>query len=284
MQFEKLNFDNVHKLTPFLTQQKVALCDYTPATLAMWSNFYCYEFAVCDGCAFVRSLTLFSPGEISYMVLGDVEKGVQLLKEFCPKGKISLSPVDCHSLEFLKTQKGFVANKLENWSDYVYLAENFATLKGKKYNQKRNHVKRFSKYNWSCATLSDDNFEKVVDFLQKVSVQSVQALHELVATVNLLKHRQLFDLHTLILSVDNQVVGFTLAEAKGDTLVVHTERADKNFEGSFEALAHNFAKINQQFTYLNREEDMGIDGLKKAKHSWHPIFMLDKYEVFIDND
>ena len=281
MQFEKLTFENVQKLKPFLDGQEVALCDYTMATLALWSDFYGYQFAVCQECAIVCQYNL--DAKVSYMVLGDVEKAIKLLKEFCPKGKISLSPVDSKTLELLKGQKGFVATKLLGWSDYVYLTEDFATLKGKRYNSKRNHVKKFSQYNWSTSPLTDQNFNQVVDFLKKISLQS-QAVHELEATIRLLENRQKFALHTLVLSVCDQVVGFSLAEEKGNTLVVHTERADKNFLGSFEALAHNFAKNHQQFTYLNREEDMGIDGLQKSKRSWHPTFMLDKYEVFIDND
>ena len=78
--------------------------------------------------------------------------------------------------------------------------------------------------------------------------------------------------------VDDEIVGFTYgAPVNHDTFAVHIEKADSRIDGSYSILNQEFARhIPEQYVYLNREEDLGIPGLRKAKLSYHPVILLEK--------
>ena len=82
-----------------------------------------------------------------------------------------------------------------------------------------------------------------------------------------------------ILRVDGQIVGYTIGEAlNSDTIVVHVEKAFQEFRGAYQFINREFIKkIAPGFQYVNREDDIGDEGLRKAKESYYPIFMLEKF-------
>ncbi|MBQ5311171.1 MAG: DUF2156 domain-containing protein, partial [Oscillospiraceae bacterium] len=84
-----------------------------------------------------------------------------------------------------------------------------------------------------------------------------------------------------VLRKDGRVIGFTIGERlNSDTLGVHIEKADASVDGAYPAINNLFAKAHAaDLSYINREEDLGIEGLRKAKQSYHPAFMIEKYTL-----
>ena len=83
--------------------------------------------------------------------------------------------------------------------------------------------------------------------------------------------------------VDDEIVAFTVGEERSpDTALIHIEKADINYKGAFAAVNCEFANmLAPKYKFLNREEDMGIEGLRKAKLSYKPEFFTDKYRCTI---
>ena len=86
-----------------------------------------------------------------------------------------------------------------------------------------------------------------------------------------------------VLTADGAIVGFSLGEIVNDTLFTHIEKADRNCKGAYQMLVNQFAAAygSGDVTYINREEDMGDPGLRRAKQAYHPVELLKKYVVEI---
>ena len=83
------------------------------------------------------------------------------------------------------------------------------------------------------------------------------------------------------MEIDGEAVGFTVGDIVGDTLFVHVEKCLRDISGVYEATTNAFLKrhVTDAVKFVNREEDMGIEGLRKAKLSYNPVKLLDKYFV-----
>ena len=90
------------------------------------------------------------------------------------------------------------------------------------------------------------------------------------------------ELCTGVLSVDGEVIGFSIAEVVGDTLHIHTEKANVAYDGAYPMLVNLFAKryVKDGVVYINREEDCGEAGLRRSKLSYHPIEILAKHTLW----
>ena len=173
-------------------------------------------------------------------------------------------------------------------ADYVYEAEKLRMLSGKKYHSKKNHINKFKKTyeNWEYVPMSTENVEEAFQLLLKWKNLNLCHEHhdknnESCVAANYLRLFEELEVCGGILRVDGQAVAFTIgSRVCEDTMVVHIEKALTEYEGAY-------AMINQQFvehacghvTYVNREDDTGDEGLRKAKLSYRPVFMVEKGSV-----
>lgn len=176
----------------------------------------------------------------------------------------------------------------DRFSDYVYSAEDLANLPGRRYHSKKNHVNRFMAENdWVFEPLSRSNIDECRRLAAAWFIDAAaQGYSDLTGEIKALN--KAFDNYEPLgfdgglIRVDGEAVAFTMGEmVSPDTLVTHFEKASLGVNDGY-------AMINQQFskymldkypglTYINREEDMGIENLRKAKQSYRPVFMVDKY-------
>ena len=168
--------------------------------------------------------------------------------------------------------------------DYVYRSEDLAMLKGKKYHAKRNYINRLLKshtfeykrysheYYDACVALHDqwikNKGEYTAGYADEFAVIKEALLN--VGTLNL---------KCGLLFVDDQLEAFSIGEKfVDDMVIVHIEKANPDLDGAFALINREFVRHEwSDVTYINREEDMGIEGLRKAKLSYHPAYMIEKY-------
>lgn len=170
--------------------------------------------------------------------------------------------------------------------DYVYLSKDLIELKGKKYRQKRNHINKFLKsYEYEYEELNDNNVEEclkteLVWAARRYGDASV--LEEKQAVFEALSNYRTLKIDGGVLRINGKVQAFTLGELLNpDMAVIHIEKANTDYDGSYTIINKLFAsKKYSNVTYINREEDMGIPGLRKAKESYNPIKMVKKYTGF----
>lgn len=170
-------------------------------------------------------------------------------------------------------------------SDYIYLAEDLRTLAGRKYQPKRNHLNRFlNNYNYRYEELSPRHF---ADCLQLESAwrqartsdsDSEVMRHEQRALHEAFDHWEALELRGGVIYVDDQLAAFTYgSKINYDTFDCHIEKADTRYEGIFAAINKLFADhLPAEFTYINREEDMGLEGLRRSKLSYYPALLWPK--------
>ena len=170
--------------------------------------------------------------------------------------------------------------------EYVYAIDDLADLKGKKYQPKRNHINRFlSEYpDAVIRPLDEDTLadaRNLADRWYQRRTAEEDAGMELVALNRAFAHWQALGMEGLVLYVGNQVVAMTMGSFLGDdTVDVHFEKADLDYPGAYAIINRAFARhIREKYPhvkYLNREDDLGLEGLRKAKLSYHPHHMIEK--------
>ena len=174
--------------------------------------------------------------------------------------------------------------------DYLYRAEDLQFFRGKKLSGQRNHVNKFLKTygNWSFRVITPEDLPAVGAFLDRyaagVDKPSASFHEDLAKTREVLGNYTTYDMLGGMLLVEGEIVGFSLGEIVGDTLFTHIEKADRDYQGCYQMLVAQFA---QQFAqdgvhFINREDDAGDPGLRKSKLSYHPVTLLEKYLVTVD--
>ena len=169
--------------------------------------------------------------------------------------------------------------------DYIYLRENLVNLPGRKYHSKRNHISAFSrKYDWHYETLTDENIDK----FRECAIRWYQSRDDANNTLEIERKgiELLFDHYKELniigggIVVDNNIVAFSLgSEINPEMFDVCIEKALPEYAEAYAVINREFAK-NLDYTYINREDDMGIEGLRKAKLSYHPEFFVKKYYCY----
>ena len=173
--------------------------------------------------------------------------------------------------------------------DYLYDAKSLCELSGKKLHQKRTHVSNFKKlydYAYHRVTPGDDlgllrrAYEELYLFEDNTDLDFIdehQAINELISNFDAL------NLRAGVITVGDKIAAYSIGE-KFSTChaLIHTEKADRGFEGAYAMINNCFA--SEEFSgcvYINREEDMGIPGLRKAKLSYEPAAFNKIYSLSI---
>lgn len=169
--------------------------------------------------------------------------------------------------------------------DYIYLQRDLATLVGRKNAKKRNHIRQFAKEVGDCNfdTLNDDNrddFMRVEEkwFAAKSIEHDSDAILEKQEIEEALSHREALGMEGLILYVDSTPVAISLfSRLTSETCDIHFEKAIPEYRIAYPVINQQTAMFLQDATFINREEDVDIPGLRKAKKSYYPIEQLKKY-------
>ena len=181
--------------------------------------------------------------------------------------------------------------------DYVYAIDDLADLKGKKFQKKRNHFNRF------CANYPDhelipldrcslDKARRLVDGWFYSHIRENPERNYLLENIAMSRAFQNYDalgLEGCILLVNGEAAAVTMATPlTEDTLDVHFEKAREDMDGAYAAVNCEFARYlrrkHPRVRFLNREDDMGIEGLRKAKLSYQPHHMVEKYWAYVKED
>ncbi|NLK65737.1 MAG: DUF2156 domain-containing protein [Tissierellia bacterium] len=180
---------------------------------------------------------------------------------------------------------------IDDW-EYIYNTKDLIELKGKKYHSKKNHVNSFLKaYTYNIKTIDNktvinDCMELLHKWHDEVAVTvNNEMLMEIDAIKDLFKELHYFDLESIAVYVDGELAGFAVGEQVNDKMaVIHVERGEIAYKGIYSFLNKQFLVENFADTdFVNRQEDTGNEGLRKAKQSYHPVKMVEKYLLKLEN-
>ena len=184
----------------------------------------------------------------------------------------------------------FAAEIKRDRFDYLYNAEDLRSLAGRRYHAKRNYVNRFRLENadWQyeplSATLARECLQVAETWYGGRDYASDSDLaHEYDAIIESFRHFDELGYLGGAIRVDGKVQAFTIGELmNADTVVVHIEKADPGITGLYPMINQEFCRrLGAAIAYVNREEDMGDAGLRKAKESYYPVQLVEKYELML---
>lgn len=177
-------------------------------------------------------------------------------------------------------------------ADYIYLSESLITLSGKKLHSKRNFINRFYQDYGDRITAEPINPDDLAE-LREFHIKWCENLNnpesielETCAILQAFRHYNALGLNGLVLRVGGRIVAFSFgSRLSSDTFDVHVEKADSEYAGAYAVINNMMAKeYGSEFTYMNREEDMGLEGLRKAKLSYQPEIILYRYNAVLKGE
>ncbi len=175
-----------------------------------------------------------------------------------------------------------------NLFDYVYYSEKLIKLAGKKLHSKRNHINKFkSLYNYKYEKITSDTalecLKKADEWLisKYIDENDNDYISEITALKEVFNNYDKLNLAGGLIRVEGEIIAFSVGEKLNvNTFVTHIEKADTAYQGAYTVINNEFAKNEcLSFKYINREEDMGIEGIRKAKLSYYPDKMIKKYMI-----
>ncbi|MBR6632772.1 MAG: DUF2156 domain-containing protein [Clostridia bacterium] len=261
-------------------------CDFTPFVIWAWQRFYKTEYAIMDGALILKHKI---DNEDCYALLSkDAVKATEALLKELSYSTLTLSLVSFDQLQKLKEAFDVTQEEAsEDWADYIYLHSDLAEFSGKRFAGQRNHINKFlsAVTSWSYEEITRDNVKEVASFYKELSFNTSNynetALYEHdMLTQYLAEGYNDFSMMGGFIRADGKIVSFALGETVGDTLFVHVEKARRDVPGAYQMIVREFARHNPAI-FVNREEDMGIEGLRTSKKSYHPLRLAMKYKVKI---
>lgn len=283
--FCELTLADALELAPLLKEDPQPLSGYTPATLAAWNGVYHYGWARPDGGPLLISCKIM-PDEPRHLLQPVGPFPVEAQKRVLGALETMPYPVRIYGVSpaFLTSYPDFASHFSVTTdpasANYVYLAQDLAELPGRKFHQKRNLiVQAAGLYQHTVEKLTPENVGECLTLLQQMDQEDNVVLQGTLANERV---ALLFTLHNfaalkqdgLLLRINGAPVAFTIFEKlTPDTGVVHFEKARRSFKGIYQVLNKESATVMHQMglTYINREEDLGNEGLKRAKESYNPV-------------
>ena len=184
--------------------------------------------------------------------------------------------------EHFQGKAGYKIEPVRDNADYLYNTEDLVALKGKKYDGKRNKIKRFLKNNIPIyQELSEELVPDCLKLLAKWGKSKAPAVCLDEPVKEALRNLSGLGLEGAAVKINGRVEAFTVGEAlNNDTAVVYIEVANSDIDGLAQYINQQFCKNAwSRLTYINREQDLGDAGLRRAKLSYHPVKLIDKYDV-----
>ncbi|MDL2232029.1 phosphatidylglycerol lysyltransferase domain-containing protein [Ruminococcaceae bacterium OttesenSCG-928-L11] len=179
----------------------------------------------------------------------------------------------------------FHITPIRDYWDYLYDAQSLITLAGKKLHAKRNHINRFKENNpdWTYEPITHDNLPEVLamtdQWLEGHEVKSKTLMQESRAVCAAIRDFDALGLDGGAIRTGGRIVAFSMGDRlSSDTYHIQIEKAFGDVQGAYAIINQQFAAHNcADYRYINREDDSGQEGLRKAKESYRPVMMVEKH-------
>ena len=291
--FKKVDLASLPLLLRAFDSYKGRICDYSAGNAVFWRDHFGISYHLSDDSLILHYSNMGKRECFSYPLSSDPDREIRNLLSEC-ENELVLTCLTKEEIVHVK-ESIEVSEVLhsENYDDYLYNAEEMTSLAGRKYSGQRNHINKFKKLypEGRFEVITKENAHIAKDFCNRyfenlkkeTDVSDFERTHLPEVFDNWEAYGQLGGM----LIVGDTVVGISIGEIVGDTLIVHIEKADISFDGAYPMLTNCFAREfadNERCQFINREEDCGDEGLRISKKSYHPVEMIRKYAVVIKKE
>lgn len=296
LNFKPILEEDIQKIAYYFNLRNNKTCDSVFLDAYLWKDFYNVKFAILDDKALL--MTMVIDGE-EYCALPmckeeDMTEAFNVLVDYFNNTlnkKLKVYLGDEEGLQILNLDQNlFKIEEVDDAKDYLYLAENLKTLSGKKLRKKKNHINAFlreNEGNFYYKTLCCDCSDIILQFLDrwrdnKGENQEEHLDGELHGIEDILKNCKALNVTMAGVFVNDKLEAFTVGSYNKveKMAIIHIEKANPQIRGLYPYINQQFIINEFSDAYLvNREDDLGIEGLRKAKLSYDPIGYARKYRV-----
>ena len=295
LKLSEINIDHKPYLDRFFKNADLQVSELNFTNFFMWRDYYKISFSIVNDFLCIISL-MDSNNPFCFFPIGDYDRVDELkcaiyhLREYFSEMGWQFTIRRVSDVQLAAMEKlGFCYNAVEDRDnfDYLYSVKSLSTLAGKKLDGKRNHINKFKKlYTFEYEEITEQNISDCRDILEKWCIQrnyenDYSLVAERKANLDLLDNYRHLNLKGAIIKVDGVPQAFTVGEQlNSNTVVIHIEKANAEIHGLYPLINQQF--LANQWTkleYVNREQDLGLEGLRKAKLSYNPTGFVEKYTV-----
>jgi len=294
MEFKELTISDKSIFDDYLQDGGRNHSDFSFADMLCWEHVFRHKWCIAEHCLFIK--VEYHDGHVEYRQPlgegegegeGDASHLIHMMEEDAASNEqplviTGLTP-EWRTYFRERCPDYGIAGQGKN-SDYIYYTEDLRSLKGKKYQQKRNHVNKFeSEYRYRYVELTPDLFPDCLALetewlnLKRINGDGILSDEQLVIK-KAFDHFNELGLLGGALYVGSRMVAFTFGSALNEELFcTHIEKANISYDGVFAVINKIFAEhIPRQYKYIDREDDAGLSGLRKSKMSYHPLYLSEK--------
>jgi len=283
-EFQELNKEMKALFDEAFSQANPVISEFTFTNLYCWNIVYNFSVALMDGFIILRSQKNNTVQFFPPIGTGDVKPVIQ---KIINDTKAHFTRLPEELIRGFKDDSSLSVWLDEDNSDYLYRIEDLKLLKGKKYDAKRNLIRKFkSNYEYKYMELNASSARECLDFEERWCLvkdcDNVDGLnHERQAIREMLANFDDFNLIGAAIKVKESICALAVAERLNpDTLVMHVLKADPGIQGLYQVMLNDFL-LNDSgaFEYINLEQDLGVPGLRSSKMSYHPWKIIKKYTL-----
>jgi uncharacterized protein len=291
--FTPLALNHKQEIDDLLRQYPPIISEMTFTNLFIWRHYY--QFQVASHRGFITLLAQPKGGQPYFFPpvgKGDIQSWALDCLNYFKKQKVSpcFERLPESIIQELSEFSGLEVVADRDNSDYVYRINNLIHLSGNKFHTLKNHINRFNKkHTWEYRPLTPDLIGECLKLqeewcLSKKCLESHHLLSENLAILEAVKKMNTLNYKGGVILINKKVEAFTLGELLNpETVVIHIEKANPELPGLYPVLQQQFLEREWSLIPLvNREQDLGIEGLRKSKQSYHPEFMVDKFRLISD--
>lgn len=286
LKFKKIEIEDAEIISRYITDDGEYSCENAFVNLLVWQCRFNNMAAFCEGQLIIKS----GPENEPFFRLpfgSDFEKGMYLIRKYCGKEHPEFWAQEGAKLNLFRELYGNKYTFTENRDafDYIYLQNDLAALSGKKYHSKRNHISAFSKkHKWWYEPITESNINAVRLCAERwYRENTFRADRHLFCEKNgvqiMLENMDRLGILGGAIYMGEEVAAFTLGSpVNSEVFDIHIEKALPEYAEAYTVINREFA-LNALggYKYINREDDMGLEGLRKAKLSYKPAILLEKY-------
>ncbi len=294
--FKPITRDDLPLIEPFLRRQSYRTCDFSIGGIYMWVDFFGYEYAIYQETLFIKGGEEGNLHNIAYAIpIGalPLHNSIEILRSYASTHQHTciLSAIPESAAHEIARLYQVEITELPDWGDYLYSANDLATLAGKRFQKKRNRVNKFKSLypDYQYEVISAKNLPELRTFFtqycQENQKDSPLFVYEENMVTQILSEYEALPFEGGVLRVAGKIVAFSIGEVMQDSLIVHIEKGNKEIAGVYEAINQfyttSMVERHPEVKYINREDDAGDPGLREAKLSYNPIAILKKYNIVL---
>lgn len=296
MDFKPVDLEYDHLLQPFYLMTREGICEYNTNIMYLWYNVYKTHFCIENNILFLKQD--YKGREYALMPLCKPEDYKKAFDQIMNHIKSLGYPLEMYCVEpefakFAKTHYGDQFNVyLDRDSfDYIYEGDALRQLKGKRYHKKRNHINAFKKdydKRYVYKSLSIEDKDSCCELLKNWRTQKTDSPYdqiqgEILGIKRVFEHLEETTVKVGGIYIDGQLEAFSMGSYlnnKKDMAVIHVEKANPDIRGLYPMINQEFLQGEfPEVPFVNREEDLGIEGIRQAKLTYRPIRFAEKYNI-----